>query len=304
MSFTVETYPDRETWLVRRARHEDGTPRIGASETAILFGEGFKSPRALYEEKLHPELFVTEESERLYWGNRLEPIIAEELTIRHGWRLDDFGRFTILRSERWPFLTCTLDRRIQPIDARGYGVAECKNSGFFMRDEWNDSGAPLWIQIQGQTQLAVTGYRWGVFPVLLGGCEWRMVEFDRDEEFIELIVDKAAAFSHHVRNEVPPPVDGDDSTTEAFKKRWRKDDGNVVALPPESLVWDRTIASAVAAQKGAAEVEALNRNRIREQLGAATYGDLPDGSGRWGWKANVNGVRTLKRVAVPKKKGA
>lgn len=304
MSFTVEVYPDRDTWLVRRARAEDGTPRIGASETAVLFGEGFKSLRALYEEKLHPELFITEQSERMYWGQRLEPIIAEEITVRKGWQLEDFGRHTILRSERWPFLCATLDRRILPIDARGYGVAECKNSGFFMRDEWNDNGAPIWIQIQGQTQLAVTGYSWGVFPVLLGGCEWRMVEFERDEEFIELIVDKAAAFSHHVRNQVPPPADGHDSTTEAFKRRWKKDDGATITLPPEALIWDRAIASAQIAQSGAAEIEALHKNKIREVLGNATYGELPDGSGRWSWKANVKGVRALKRLDAPKKKGA
>lgn len=304
-AFDVEEYPTREAWLIGRTRAADGTPSIAASETAALFGElPYSSLRALYESKLNPELFLDTESERMYWGRRLEPIIAEELTVRHGWALDDFGRFSILRSKQWPWLTATLDRRIRPIDARGPGVAECKNSSFFMREEWNDAGAPIWIQIQGQTQLAVSGYTWGVFPVLLGGCEWRMVEFQRDDDFIELIVSKSAAFSHHVRNRVPPPVDGHSSTTSAFTRRWSKDDGSALALPDDALAWDKEIEAAKAQQEIAKGIEALNKNRIREVLGAATYGDLPDRSGRWSWKADKNGVRSLKKVAIPvEKKG-
>lgn len=302
--FTVEEYPDRASWLMGRTRAADGTPSISASETAVLFGEGFKSLRALYEEKLNPELFVDQESERMYWGRRLEPIIAEEITVRHGWALDDFGRYTVLRSTQWPFLTATLDRRIRPIDARGPGVAECKNSGFFMRQEWDDSGAPLWTQIQGQTQLAVTGYTWGVFPVLLGGCEWRMVEFARDQEFIDLIVSKAATFSHHVKNRVPPPVDGHDSTTEAFKRRWKRDDGTTITLPVDAADWDAAIDWAQKAQEKAGDIEARNKNLLREALGTATYGDIPGGR-RWSWKADKNGKRSLKLVKQPasKKKG-
>jgi predicted phage-related endonuclease len=304
-AFDVEVYPTREAWLIGRTRAPDGTPSIAASETAALFGElPYSSIRALYEAKLNPELFLDAESERMYWGRRLEGIIAEELTIRHGWQLDDFGRFAVLRSKQWPWLTATLDRRIRAIDARGPGVAECKNSSFFMREEWNDAGAPIWIQIQGQTQLAVSGYSWGVFPVLLGGCEWRMVEFQRDDDFIAMIVSKAAAFSHHVRNRVPPPVDGHPSTTLAFARRWNRDDGTSLELPAAAVDWDKAIEKAKAAQEAAKEVEALNKNRIREFLGEATYGDLPDRSGRWSWKADKNGVRSLKRVAIPiEKKG-
>lgn len=298
-AFTIEQYPERDSWLVGRTRGPDGTPSISASETAVLFGEGFKSMRALYEEKLHPEMFADHETERMYWGRRLEPIIAEEITIRHGWALEDFGRFTVLRSRKWPFLTATLDRRIAPIDARGPGVAECKNSGFFMRDEWNENGAPLWIQIQGQTQLAVTEYQWGVFPVLLGGCEWRMVEFERDDGFIGLIVEKAEAFSVAVANRKAPPADGSDSTTEAFKRRWKTDDGKVIVLPADAGKWDQAIAWAQKARETADAVEALNKNRIREAIGESTFGDIPESKRRWSWKADKNGQRTLRTVKFP-----
>lgn len=290
--FTIEHHPNRDSWLAGR------TVGIGASESPILFGHGWSSEFALYCQK-RGEWPAEPENERMLWGSRLEPVIAEEVALRKGWQLTDLGRWTTCRSVEHPHMTATFDRIIAPIDHRGPGVLEIKNTSEHMREEWNDVGAPLRVQIQGQHQLKVSGFTWGCYAVLIGGNDLRIVDFERDDEFIAMLVERCETFIARVREGRPPQVDGSGSTTSALSRLFSRDDGAAIVLPPSAIEWDEAIKLAQADMAKAEEIETLNKNRIREAIGDASFGDLPDRSGRWSWKANKTGTRALKRVTCP-----
>ena len=93
---------DRAAWL--RLRRQG----IGASEAACVLGEStYGSPMSVFAEKISTEEPVEEQSERMEWGQTLEPVILDEFADRSKRVIQLAGQ--LLRSVRWPFMQCTLD---------------------------------------------------------------------------------------------------------------------------------------------------------------------------------------------------
>ena len=81
---------NREEWLA--GRHTG----IGASEAAAVLGlSRYKSPLEVYLEKIG-ELGPQDDSERMYWGRKLEAIIAQEYGIRTGLKVNLNEDYTVL----------------------------------------------------------------------------------------------------------------------------------------------------------------------------------------------------------------
>jgi putative phage-type endonuclease len=73
MTYTVEHYDNRQAWLEARQRG------IGASDAAAVLGlSGYSSPYSVWYSKTSPIEDRGDEDELIYWGRRLEPIIADE----------------------------------------------------------------------------------------------------------------------------------------------------------------------------------------------------------------------------------
>lgn len=263
--------PHREAWLrVRRTG-------IGASEVAAVLGvHPYLSAYTLWHEKrgLLPPL---EESEAMEWGKLLEPVIADKYARVTGRKLVDHGRYQALRSSRWPFLIATLDREVAPVDGRkGPGALEIKTTGTFVEPKWKDE-PPLYVQTQMQAQLAVTGWSWGSFAVLVGGQKYDHLDMNRDDDFIGILVEKCEAFWRLVQDGTPPPVDGSDSTADTLAALHPDDNGDVVHLAAEQADWLRIREEAKAAIKREEAREQEASNHLRAAIGSATFGAMPDG---------------------------
>lgn len=289
---------ERAEWLERRRK------TVGASEVAAILGlSPWKSPFALYLEKVGEVEVSGEETPWQRWGNILEPAICDEYSAQTGRKVVDHGRYAVRYSETCPHLSATLDREVLAYDERGPGCMDAKSAHFVKAKDWED-GAPLLYQVQLQAQMEVTGYKWGSLAVLIGGSDFRWCDVERNEDFIAVMRRKVAEFWTMVENRTPPQVDGSLSTAEVLKKLYPKDSGEAVALPGDAARWTDEYEAACKVIKDAEKKKTEAQNHLRAAIGDCTFGILPDGS-KWSLRtteraeyvAKATTYRTLKRLA-------
>lgn len=283
-AFDVIECDSEERWLAERNKG------IGASEVAVLLGlSDWASPFSLWAQKTGQVDAGASDAEFLEWGRFAEDGIAKRYAYRTKRAIRDLGRFTILRSKAHPFLFCTLDRIIDDVPRIedgfypwqpymvGPGALEIKQATIFGHHAW-DEGAPLKVQSQLQTQLAVTGWKWGSISATMPTGKFEAIDCERNESFIDLVIEKCRAFWACVEGNTWPPVDGSDWTAQALKTLYPRDNGAEVFLPTEAAQWDAELAEAKEQKKLAEAHEKEITNRFKAALGEATFGVLPGGS--------------------------
>src|SRR5262252_2968053 len=173
-------------WHDLRAGH------VGGSEVPALFGEHPQLTR--YE--LHliksglipaPEL---EDVERIWWGKRLEPVIADGVAHQTGWHIRKIHRYWTAR----PGLALggTPDYEIMgkvvPAGFSGPGILELKAvDRLIVSRRWDDGTPPLGHLLQLQTYLGLTGRSWGAIGALVGGNELRVSVYARMPAVVGII---------------------------------------------------------------------------------------------------------------------
>lgn len=271
----------REQWLeVRRSG-------LGSSDApAVLAWSPWVSPWALWLDKTGI-VADDEPKEAMFFGNHLEPAIAEAFTERTGWLLDNPQRTYAHPEHGW--MLASPDRLIPNPEGghwpRDLGLLEIKNVSAYKADEWQGGKpdhegvirggeAPAMYLAQVQHQHAVLGTTWGYLCSLLGGNRLCIVEVPRDDEFIDMLIAAEEGFWHdHVLANVPPPMDGQESTTEALTRLFAESD------PEGAVELDDGVVSALAAyreasaaERAAKEAKAEAGNVLRDTLGEAEQG--------------------------------
>ena len=279
---------DREAWLLARRTG------IGASDSpAILGASPWSSGLAVYAEKIDTEAPIEDQSERLMWGHVLEPVILEAFAKATERPIRESGK--LLRSKRWPFMLATLDGLSELGGMET--VLEAKNTQD--RAGWSD-GVPQHVWIQVQHQLAVTGLAMGSVAVLVCGCEFKWADVKRDDEFINgVLIPDCESFWKLVENGGPPPqADGSEASRKALSRLYPQDHGESVALDGEftNLAKELEELKSLGSETQTRRTEI--ENLVRAAIGDGTYGALQNG-GRFSWKADRNGKRTL-RYNAPK----
>jgi len=264
---------DRDEWLVERSN------TIGASDVAAILGlNKWATPLAVWAQRTG-RMAPKPETEGMRLGKKMEPIIEALYREETGRETENLGDFTIHRNTDMPLIHATLDRRIlRERDSLGtHGVLELKNVGVRLADHWEDA-VPLYVQCQIQAQLAATGLMWGSAAALIGGQQFVWKDVPRSQPFIEFMYVKIEAFAMCVRNNVEPDVGEHDLDT-------------IKAIYPD-VAEAKTLALPV--DEGAALMEAIRKaraecmkyekvkkeaeTRIRQLMGDAQIGTLPDGS--------------------------
>jgi putative phage-type endonuclease len=266
---------DEAEWLVERARG------VGASEAGVILGlSDWSSPTMLWAQKTGKIPTEGIDTDMAEWGHFMEPGAADRYAFRSGRKLVDIGKYTILRSKKWPWLQATLDRVVPSMMTvtGGHseaGVVEVKNPTMFGHHKWDD-GPPLAYQCQLQTQLAVTGFSWGSFAASMPSGKLQIIDCERQPDFIALLVEKTKAFWDCVQSGRAPEVDGSQWTTEAIKRLHPKDNGESVVLPAEAATWAEKLESAKATIKSLEAIQREAENRLRAAIGDATFGTVGD----------------------------
>lgn len=265
----------RSDWLLERST------ALGASEVPTLFGEGFEGMYSLWARKCGLA-DVREETEAMEVGTLIQPVITELLRRRANIDVRDADPYEFIRDQEYPFLGCSLDGRAFSQERDGIGIAEIKNVGQYVASEWKD-GPPMRVQLQCQAQMRVTGYDWGVVGVLVGGNKLVHYIVERHEGIQKAIVTQAKKFWKLVESRTPPPVDDSEETARVLVALHPDDSGDSVALPSGFGKLDKKLAGI---KRRIADLERKERaieNRIKAEIGAATFGLIP-GGGAFSWK--------------------
>jgi putative phage-type endonuclease len=285
---TVTAHATREEWLAARMHG------IGGSEAAAVLGVSeWRSRYQLYLEKRRELERADVQSEAARWGLLHERTIAAEYERITGRALYDLGDFTICRPVDRPFMFATHDRIIAPIDARGPGILSIKTADKSQSSKWlGDTPAPLDYQVQLQHELSVIGYRWGSFAVLIGGNSFRWLDVDRNDDFISYLVAECYRFACDVELGRRSPVDASELTANAIGRMYPRDDGQTIHLPDDAIDWHHDREAAIAAIKAAEDRKRLAENRLKDALGAATFGIVA--GGRYRYRAHDVQEHTVK----------
>lgn len=109
---------------------------------------------------------------------------------------------------------------------------EVKTASEYLNGEWENgeiyadgSGngkVPLKYYCQLQHYFVVTGLTWGYFTALVGGNKLYSVYVERNENFIERLIEEEALFIYHVENRIPPEIDSSEGCKEALGRLYKK----------------------------------------------------------------------------------
>lgn len=197
----------REQWLEARRKG------IGGSDVSAIAGlNKWKSPVAVYLDKVGQSPIEDTAGEAAYWGNVMEDIVAQEFSIRTGLKVR--RRNAILKHPEYQFMLANVDRLII---GKPEGL-ECKTASEYLKGEWEDEEIPAAYLLQIQHYMAVTGYKAWHIAVLVGGNKFIHKKVERDEELISYLIQIEKDFwEHHVLKEIPPAFDGSDASVDLLK---------------------------------------------------------------------------------------
>jgi len=276
---TVIDCKNETDWLAERRKG------IGASDAPVILGlVPSKSPYALYAEKVG-EIGAENlsEIERIKWGHRFQVPIGNGFAEDVGRSVIHWAPFTIAVHIEHDWMRCTPDaEQISKQHDYKHGLLEIKLASSFLRDEWEDE-APLTCQVQLQHQLAVVGAEWGTVCAVVGGNELRWFDMERNDSFIEAMIDEEGRFWDRVMRKNPPPIDESVATSKALQRLHPQDSGDTIEFPAEADEWDQTLRDAKAQIKELEADKVACENSLKAALGDATYGLLLNG-GCYSWR--------------------
>lgn len=269
----------RSEWLEIRKQG------IGASDAAAAIGI---SP---YQSRLELWMIKTgrmqqdltnqqDEDSPMFWGNILEPIVAEHYSRKTGLKVRRVNSVLQHPDEDKAWMLANLDYAV--VGSDDVQILECKTAGEFGARLWKD-GVPEYYQCQVQHQLAITGKQVADVAVLICGQEFRIYRIHRDDELIEQLIELEREFWHFVETDTPPPADGSDSADKALRLLYPADNGITLDLSADEdsnqafteLLRIREEASRLTEQ------ESLLKQQLQTRMGDASKAKLTVGSISW-----------------------
>lgn len=200
---------EREDWLKYRK------PYIGGSEAAASIGlSPYESPYALWVDKT-TDAVSDEDNDYMKWGRRLEEAIGLGIAEDEGIPVTRYPY--MMASRKWPWASVNVDFLSGADERFPASVVEVKNVSGHMAREWEDGAVPPVYGLQGQHACAVLGLPGVHFFPLIGGHEGRPIYVERNDALIENLMEGERKFWELVQDDVPPAIDGSDSTSRALK---------------------------------------------------------------------------------------
>ncbi len=190
---------------------------IGGSDVAAVLGVSkWKTAVDVYLEKLGKKQ-DDEETDAMYFGKVLEPVIAERFMKETGLKVINDNKIRI--HKKHPCLIANIDRLIlKSGNETETGILEIKTTNGFYAKTW-ETEIPLEYYLQLQHYLNVTGYNYGYVAVLIDGRKFLYYRFERDEKLIKTMTEELVYFwNERVLKEVPPSPQDTEDVNKLFPK--------------------------------------------------------------------------------------
>jgi len=218
----LHEFGTREGWLEGRQKG------IGASEIAAVLGlSPYKSPFAVWAEKTG-KAPPQEDKPVMRRGRDLESLIGDRVAEESGRSVHrPLHPWTIARSLRHPWITCTLDFVQYRGAVAGPGACDAKSVGSRSASLWDDpDDAPIGYQMQIQGQLLVMGWDWGSLAgLMMDSWELRLRDYGAHDAVQSAIVEETGNFwDQHVLKDIPPP-DARGADLAAIHRIWDRQEG-------------------------------------------------------------------------------
>lgn len=184
-------------WYQRRRQGITGSD-IGA----ICFLNPYRSPLEVYLDKVSEKEQQDIFSEPIYWGNRLEDVIADEYAIRQNVKVSIEPN--ILQHKEYDFILGSIDRWVND----GEYILECKTIGSRLINQLGEVGTdqiPSYWLAQVAWYVAITDTTKADIAVLAAGQDFRIYTYNRNKELEEKLIKIACNFWHnHIEKRIPP----------------------------------------------------------------------------------------------------
>ncbi|MCU4313785.1 YqaJ viral recombinase family protein [Acinetobacter bereziniae] len=151
----------------------------------------------------------------LYWGKRLEPLVAEYYSMHTNNKVRRVNAVLQHPEADKHFMLANLDYSV--VGDADVQILECKTAGEHGAKLWRD-GVPLCVLCQVQHQLAVAGKKAAHICVLICGHETRIFKVTRSESVIQHIINAERHFWECVEKDTPPDADASESAAKALQQ--------------------------------------------------------------------------------------
>ena len=278
----------RSEWLAVRKQG------IGGSDAAAAVGlNPYQSQLELWMIKTGRFTENTSESEanqhsseipdidsKMYWGQILEPIVAQHYTKVTGRKVRKVNAILQHADSDKSWMLANIDYRVVGSDE--VQLLECKTAGEYGAKLWKD-GVPEYVECQVQHQLAVTGLQAADVCVLICGQQLKIYRIERDEELIAKLIELERLFWRYVQSNIPPCADGSESAGFALRCLFPQDYGQTVDFSDNTHV-SSLFDSLINTRKQLSfyqQQEEFYKQLLQQNLGDASYAQFAQGSLSW-----------------------
>ncbi|MFA9202571.1 MAG: YqaJ viral recombinase family protein [Flavobacteriales bacterium] len=276
----------REEWLQLRKQG------IGSSDAAAAVGlNPYQSMLELWLVKTGrdqdlPKPDFEDDGSPLYWGNILEPIVAQHYSQRTGHKVRRVNAILQHPEPALSWMLANLDYRVSADrsnpSSKPVNILECKTAGEYGARLWQH-GVPEYVQLQVQHQLAVTGEQAADVCVLICGQRLQIYRIERDDELIARLIELEQQFWHYVETDTAPPADGSASAQAALRALYPQDAGTVLDLSTESELnhsFDQLLQLRQQIEQAEQQQEQLKQH-LQQRMGDASQAVFARGSVSW-----------------------
>jgi putative phage-type endonuclease len=246
---------------------------IGGSDASVVCGVNkYRSPIELWMDKTG-KLHYDVAGEAAYWGTQLESLVKVEFTKRTGIEINPVNQ--LLQSAEYPYMLANLDGTCRhPI--HGDCVFEAKTSSAYRDKEWSDAIPDEYI-LQIQHYMAVTGCPGAYIAVLIGGNTFRWKFIERDEELIAMMIQLEGEFWNHVKEGIPPAIDGSEASVKFLNQRFPESVPlSKIELPKNAEELLRRYDAACALVDKYTEEKQEAENLLKQMMGSNEAGIVGD----------------------------
>ena len=218
----------QEDWQAYRMKQKG----IGGSEAATILNiqpSYAKPPFILWLEKTGQKDVEPIDNEYIKWGNIMEPVIRKQFSLESGLKV--FQNNFVLQHDEYDFMIANLDGEVLDPNREGRGVLEIKTTSEWNKKEWDGDHVPNHYNIQVQHYMAVTGYKWAIIVVLIGGNKLRHWYIERDDEIIEFLIQKEKEFMDMVESGTPPQIGGSQAESLYINSNWAEALDDEISVP-------------------------------------------------------------------------